>query len=231
MGYNFNQNQEYDLFRDLTDEMINLYGLEVKYVKSENQNLDMVFGEYSHKKLKQDAVVSMFVYPENSEEFDGMAVFGKFGFIQNETFNCFVSAKSLEDLGYDSPRTQCVSDIIVLPNGKKFEVTFVEHEVKGVNNMFPYANQKNVYMLKTHIWKYNIDEKEAPVKTTDVDGNVTTTDNLPEFDFTKLDVVFNTDREDNDVPLVDKKVPERVAEQRKEASFVTKRPNKFGDWD
>ena len=232
MGYNFNNyTEEYSLFRDMTEEQIDLFGLEIKYVKSTNQNMDMIFGEFTHKKLKQDGVVSMFVLPENSEEFDGMSVFGKFGFIQNETFNCFVSAKTLEKLGYESPRTQIVGDIIVLPNGKKFEVTFVEHEVKGMNNMFPYANQKNVYMMKTHIWNYNIDEKEAATEVVDTAGNVTITDNLSEFDFTKLDIVFNTDKQDNSVPAVDKKIPERILTQKEEASFVTKRPNKFGDWD
>jgi hypothetical protein len=171
MAWNLNNySNEYELFNSQTDESIDIYGLTVQYIKTEGQNLDEIFGEYTHKKLKQDGVIDINVLPENAEDFDMIGnTFSKFGFIQTEVFNCYASVSTTDTLGYEDIRTQCVGDIILLPNGKKFEITFVEHEVPGTNNMFTYSNKKNVYMFKAKLWNYNGDEKEDGVSVPTLD--------------------------------------------------------------
>jgi hypothetical protein len=229
MGFNFNNyEEEYELFNSQTEEMINMFGLEIKYVKSTNQNLDEIFGEFSHKKFTQDGIEKFFVYPEAFDDFQSIGnTFSKFGFSNTETFNCFVSANGIDSLGYTNPKGECVGDIIVLPNNKKFEITLVDDSPVGTNNMFPYSNKKNVYLLQTKFWSYNGDEKEVSKETTDSNGIVTKVDNLEEFNFATLDELFNTEetKEAN-------KTPKRKIVQKKESStVVTKKPSPFGDFD
>lgn len=224
MAYNFNNYaQEYKLFNSQTDEIINLYGLECKYIKTKGQNLDLIFGEYSHKQLTQAGVKKFYVLPESNENFDQVGgVFSKFGFTNTETFNFFLSANNAEKLNYTDLRAEAVGDILVLPNGKKFEVTYVDIEVPGTNNMFPYLNNKNVFLFRAKMWFYNSDKKEEVLPNSE--------DNLSEFNFTELDSIFTND--DTTVPSTpEKPVKERLRKQDKEAEKI-KLDSKdvFGEW-
>jgi hypothetical protein len=217
MAWNLNNyDNEYELTNSQTEETIDIFGLQIKYVKAKGQNLDEIFGEYTHKKLNQDSTLLINVLPENSEEFDMLGnTFSKFGFVHTETFNCYISSNTSDNIGYEDIRSQAVGDIIVLPNGKKFEITFVEHEVPGANNMFPYSNKKNVYMIKSKLWNYSGDVKEEATEELDENNEVIETDNLGEFNFTKLDDIFNnTDKTNEDETPKDNN---RVETQNKKA--------------
>ena len=236
MAWNLNNNSnEYQLFKDQTAEVIDMYGLGIQYVKSENQNIDKIFGEFTHKKLTHDGVLNnIMVLPENSEDFDMLGnTFSKFGFIQTEMFNCYISSNTAEKIGYENFRVEAVGDIIVLPNNKKFEITFVEHEVQGNNNMFPYSNQKNVYMLKAKIWNYNGDEKEEGVIVTDEEGNESLDDKLENFNFTSIDTLFNIPETEPEEPTTEEPVVAETKEDVKEESVKIniQKPSPFGDWD
>jgi len=235
MAWNLNNySNEYELFNSQTEENISMFGLTVTYIKSEGQNLDNIFGEYSHKKLNQGNVFKdVPVLPENNEDFDMLGnTFSKFGFVQTETFHCYISANEADKLGYTDFRREAVGDLILLPNNKKFEITFVDHEVVGTNNMFPYTNNKNVYMLKTQIWSYNGDDKEEGNKVTDENGVETIDDKLDNLNFTSLDELFNTDKSNDDIPVEEKVTTENKTNQQEEASKINvQKPSPFGDWD
>jgi len=228
MPVNLNNIQsEYNLYSEQTEELIDIYGLTVKYVKSDNQNLDEIFGEYSHKKLNQNDVYEVNVMPENSENFDVLGnTFSKFGFTQTETFNCYIHKNQIKKFNYDDVRSQCVGDIIILPNNKKFEITFVEHEVQGLNNMFTYSNEKNVYMFKAKLYNYNGDIKEK--------SNEIEEDKLQEFNFTKLDEIFNvnddnTSSNENQKEIIKKS--KRSKNIKKESEKIKLETNDvFGEW-
>lgn len=218
-----NYTNEYKLFEDQTDEIIQIYGISIDYIKTKGMNKDDIFGEYTHKHINQNSIIkNMPVLPENSEEFETLGnTFSKFGFTQNEVFNCYMSARNTDTIGYENIRTESVGDIIILPNGKKFEITFVDNEVKGTNNMFTYTNNKNVYMFKTKLWSYNGDSKEE-----DEDN-----DKLSNLDFSTLDELFSTDKKDDDVQPEDKKVPSRVIKQNKEKTDIKlEKTDVFGVW-
>lgn len=235
MAWNLNNyNNEYELFNSQTEENISMFGLGITYIKSEGQNLDNIFGEYTHKKLNQTNVFNdVPVLPENSEDFDMLGnTFSKFGFVQTETFHCYISANEADKIGYEDFRRQAVGDLIVLPNNKKFEITFVDHEVVGANNMFPYTNNKNVYMIKTQIWSYNGDVKEESTVTTDENGNETIEDKLDNLNFTSLDELFNTDESNDTIPVEKKITSDIKAVQKEESTKINvQKPSPFGDWD
>ena len=242
MAWNLNNNDnEYDLFNSQTDEMIDMFGLVIKYVKTEGVNLDEIFGEYTHKYIKQDSLIEMSVLPENSEELEQLGnTFGKFGFLNTEMFNFYISKTTADKLNYSNIESMAVGDIAVLPNGKKFEITFVENEVNGTNNMFPYTNEKNVYLLKAKLWSYNSDEKEKPTTVVDENGDEQIKDTLNDFDFSGLDEIFNnsenlveevTDDVTNEVTTtkIDNK---RLKVQKEEVEKIDiVKGDVFGEWD
>lgn len=238
MRMNLNDySNEYEMFNEQTSEIIDMYGVPVTYVKSKNVNFDAIFGEYSHKKLHQDNVYhNVMVLPENPDSYDVGVDFGnlftKFGFINGEVFHCYISSYTVDSMDFTNFRIDAVGDIIMLPSGKKFEITYVSHEPVGANNKYPYANAKNVFMLKTKMWFYNADEKEEAVPTTDSNGVETIDDKLEKFDFSKMDVIFNVDKNDESIPEPEKVKPERIVVQEEEATKIAvKKPNVFGDWD
>lgn len=234
MAWNLNNYEnEYELFDSQTEEQIDMFGLTVSYVKAEGVNLDEIFGEYTHKKLLQNNILEVNVLPENSEEFESLGTtFSKMGILNTETFNCYISRAHAEKIGYEDIRTEAVGDLLVLPNGKKFEITFVDHEVRGTNNMFPYANQKNVFMLKAKIWSYNSDSKEEGSVVTDLDGNESIEDKLETFNFTSLDEIFTND--DTTPPAEGETKPEpkkRLKTQDEEAEKLhVDTSDVFGEW-
>jgi hypothetical protein len=177
-GYNFNNySNEYSLHNSVTAEFINLYGFTLKYIKTTKVNLDSIFGEIQNLRANDSDIFEVSVYPENTAGFDNQNdILSKFGILSFDSINLFISASVLEPI-HNNQVQKAIGDLIVLPSGKVMEVTELEAQVPGVNNMFVYDNNKNVYMLKCKPYNYNHDEFNTTTSiTTSVaethDGNV-----------------------------------------------------------
>jgi len=87
MGFNFNSQPEYQLNTSLAEEMINLYGVETKFIIAERINKDdNVFGDYSHLKTDSDKIFQINMLPENSEDWDqGAYDMSAFGLVNTES--------------------------------------------------------------------------------------------------------------------------------------------------
>lgn len=166
MAWNFNNKPiEYALSNKLTAEMIDIYGLEVSYVKTEKVNPDLVLGEFTHLRADDSSVFRVNVYPENTAGFDNNNdILSKFGILNFDSINLFISSVSMNVLYPNGDVQKGHGDVIALPSGKVFEITDIESQVQGINNMYTYSNQKNVYMLKCKPFNYNRDE----IITTDI---------------------------------------------------------------
>jgi hypothetical protein len=160
MSYNFNNySNEYELSGRLTDEMINLYGFNVNYIKTTKVNLDRIYGEITNLRADNTSVYNLSVYPENSAGFnDQNDILSKFGIMSFDSINLFASYTGYSSIYPDDNFKNGVGDLVVLPSKKVFEVTEIENQVAGVNNMFVYANQKNTYILKCRPYNFNHDE-------------------------------------------------------------------------
>ena len=230
-------NNEYQMFNDQTAEIIDMYGVPVTYIKSKNVNFDSIFGEFSHKKLVQDGVFKdIMVLPENPEAYDVGVDYGnlftKFGFMHGEVFHCYISSYSVDAMGFENFRVDAMGDLIMVPSGKTFEITYISHEPVGANNKYAYDLKKNVYMIKCKVWFYNGDEKEDGKTVVDENGIESIEDSLNKFDFSKMDIVFNVDSNNDDIPVEEKVVPVRKSEQETEAKAIKiKKPTVFGDYD
>lgn len=160
MAWNLNNKpNEYNLSGKLTAEFIDIYGLEVSYVKTEKVNPDVILGEFTHLRANDNDVFRVNVYPENTAGFDNNNdILSKFGILNFDSINLFISSTSMGRLYPDGFVQKGHGDIIALPSGKVFEITDIESQVMGLNNMYTYDNQKNVFMLKCKPFNYNRDE-------------------------------------------------------------------------
>ena len=196
MAWNLNNKpNEYNLSGKLTAELINIYGLEVSYVKTEQVNRDIVLGEFTHYRADDSSVFRVNVYPENTAGFDNNNdILSKFGILNFDSINLFISSVSMASI-YPSGEYQTAhGDIIALPSGKVFEITEIESQVMGINNMYTYDNQKNVFLLKCKPYNYNRDE----ITTTDINlGSLADAFDMEEFDAEKTAVEEQSTMLDN----------------------------------
>lgn len=155
MNFNFSNQAEYTLNTQLTTEMINLYGVLTKFIKTEKINFDMnVFGDYSHMKTNNSDIYDIYMLPETTEDWDtGSYGFNNFGLVNFDNITLFVSKSSFD--GILEPQ-QIVNNLIVFPNNKVMEITDIDLTTPGVNNLFTYSDAKNVYKLVCKPYDFKI---------------------------------------------------------------------------
>lgn len=81
------QRNEQDLYHDLAEEMIQLSGIDVQYIKVENlraENYDPVFGENRFEKLAGAVTIEMYM-KDFEQPLGGDDLYSKFGFTQAHT--------------------------------------------------------------------------------------------------------------------------------------------------
>jgi hypothetical protein len=196
---NFNigtgHDNEYELFRSQTQEIISLYGIYIKYLIVNKINKDIIFGEHSHIKVDNEQVHEMYMLPEETETWSGGGdLFSKFGLQNLDTLNFFIGVEDMEKIhpnivnregkGWDF----IIGNLIVLPNNKIMEVTNFEPEVEGNNNLFPYDLKKNVYKITCKSYIANRDDYS---KADDISDST-------EFDyedFGNLESIFSDEEE------------------------------------
>lgn len=182
--YNFNTNEsaEYDLNTELIDECINLYGVQTKFLVVQKLNSDdTIFGDYSSIKTDNSKIFDVFMMPENSDSWDsGGYNFSEFGMLNNDSCTVFVSKNSVQNI-IELDFKELYSNLVVMPNNKIMEVTDVQFEVPGVNNLFTYSNSKSVYKLTLKPYSAKLTDE---INQNDVINN----DN---DDYTSLDNYFD----------------------------------------
>jgi len=213
MNFNYNQlpQKEYKLFKSQTKEIINLYGIETKYVITEKVNKDFIFGEYSHLKIDNSNVFTLYMLPEETENWasDG-SIYSNFGMTNLDTQIMFIAVDDMEIIHPNIPNRIgkgwdfILGNLVIFPNNKIMEVTHFEHEVKGFNNLFPYDLKKNVYSISLKTYIANRDDYSTA-------NNITTSTEFDYQDFGNLAEVFGVDSDTKDeedsrstqIPLID----------------------------
>jgi hypothetical protein len=202
-NFNFNNDKaydnEYNLFRDTTAEVINLYGIQIKYLLTEKINQDTVFGESSHIKIDNDSVFEFYAMPGSTDMFEGDSnIFSKFGMQNMDSIDIFVSRKDFEEIhpeitnkdGRLTVNKNPIGNLVVLGSNKIMEVqnfTLSSSEF-GNNNIFTTDRAKNVYKLSLKSYIANSDDYSKA-------DDITESDTFDYEDFGNLEQMFNTDSE------------------------------------
>lgn len=183
INLNFSPMPEYDLNESLVDEMINMYGVNIKLLITEKINVDdNVFGDFTHMKSNTEDTFEMFALPEEAEDFstDGYS-FSPFGNAGFDNVVLFLSKNSLKIDGFvvdnNVDYRKVVSNLIIFPNNKIMEITDVDPCVPGVNNLFTQNNAKSVYKLTCKPYQASLVHE---VSSDDI--TAPTTEVYPDFD-------------------------------------------------
>ena len=222
--YNFNTNEsaEYDLNTELIDECINLYGVQTKFLVVQKLNSDdTIFGDYSSIKTDNSKIFDVFMMPENSDSWDsGGYNFSEFGMLNNDTCTVFVSKNSVQNI-IELDFKELYGNLVVMPNNKIMEVTDVQFEVPGVNNLFTYSNSKSVYKLtlKPYSVKLTDEINKADISISDTE-DYNTLDNY--FDeLLDIKIAQDTEMEINPSQITIRKEPDiDIVSQKPKVSKV-----------
>ncbi len=187
---------EYNLFRSTTEELINLYGTKIKYVKTQKINQDEIFGEHSHIKVDDESVYEMYMLLNTSDMWEGEGtLYSKFGMQDMSSASGYVSKTSMELIhpeivnrtGKITVDKSPLGNLIVFGSNKVMQITNIELSTAGVgnNNVFTSDRTKNVYKLTMKTYIANRDDYSSS-------GNITTSENYDydENDFASLDKLF-----------------------------------------
>lgn len=173
---------EYDLNASLIDECINLYGVPTKFLVVTKLNSDdTIFGDYSSIKTDGTKIFEIYMLPENTESWDsGGYNFSDFGLLNNDNTSCFVSKNTVENI-MELEFKSLYGNLVVMPNNKIMEVTDVQFEVPGVNNLFTFKNAKSVYKLTLKPYSVKLTDE---INTVDISVD-------PLEDYSTLDNYFD----------------------------------------
>lgn len=154
-NFNFSGTPNYNLNTSLIEEVINLYGILVKFLVVEKINRDdVVFGDYSHLKSDSTKIYDIYMLPEESENFISIdSAFNGFGLTNSETINLFMPASALATIGLTKGLT---GNLIVLPNNKVMEITQESWETPGMNNLFTNIDVKSVIKLSCKAYDFKL---------------------------------------------------------------------------
>ena len=208
-NFNFNENPEYDLNTELIDECINLYGVQTKFLVVQKLNSDnTIFGDYSSIKTDNSKIFDVFMMPENSDSWDsGGYNFSEFGMLNNDSCTVFVSKNSVQNI-IELDFKELYGNLVIMPNNKIMEVTDVQFEVPGVNNLFTYSNAKSVYKLTLKPYSVKLTDEINPsdISISDTE-DYSTLDNY--FDeLLDIKIAQDTEMEINPSQITIKKEPD-----------------------
>lgn len=189
---------EYNLFKNMTEEGINLYGIPVKYLITEKVNKDFIFGEWSHLKVNKDSVFEIYMLPVESESWSSQGdLFSKFGLQNLDTIQVIISVKTMEEIhpnivnrtgkGFD----WIIGNLVVLPSNKIMEITNIDTEVQGLNNIFTYDLNKNAYQLTLRQYIANNDDYSKA-------SDITESSEFDYEDFGNLASIFGSDSDNKE---------------------------------
>jgi len=200
MAFNLNTSKksEVNLYSDLINEQISIYGIPVLYIYTEKKNKDVVFKDFSHMELKEFESIpenlkkEIYVLPENPEDWDGDTIFNNFGLYNQWTQHLFISRKTILELypNFDEiGRSVMLNSLLVLPSSAVLEITHMETYTPGINNLWAFADENSVYMLHVKIYDHNI----ADEGINEYKDKITLTESgTPQ---TEENTIFETDQE------------------------------------
>jgi hypothetical protein len=169
---NYSRKPEQTLHKNLTNELINTFGIPCLYLFSEKMNKDFTFKDFSHFKTSKEPK-EIYVMPENPENWEDTEVFNQFGFFNNGIQHVFITKDNILGLYPDIDesketwRTEVLNSLIVLPSNTLLEITDIQQYHEGLNNLWAFADDISAYKLAVKVYDNMLgDEIEIDSKIT-----------------------------------------------------------------
>lgn len=163
LNLNFSKSPDYELNKRLTDEVINIYGINLKFVKVSRLGPEPTFGDFSNLLANKTDVYDLYGLPDNAENFDMTQYsYTNYGFNTFDFISVYVSTREFAEDKINLDVTKIVGNLIVLPNDKVLEITNVEFNLPHANNLFAYDDAKCVYKLSLRPYEFKQYDNLAP---------------------------------------------------------------------
>lgn len=220
LNLNFSKSPDYSLNRSLTDEVISIYGVNLKFVKVSRQGTEKTFGDFNHLMSESTDVYELYGLPDNAENFDmSQYSYTNYGFNSFDFISVYVSTKDFYEDKINLQEKEIVGNLIVLPNNKVLEITNVEFNLPHANNLFTYNDAKCVYKLSLRPYEFKNFDALAP-ETLQNNSNFKTA-NEYERQLNDLEETIENDADPNYDALDDyfARLQQKRDEQRQEAEI------------
>jgi len=149
--HNFNTSWKPDntLFKNNIHELISLYGVQSNFIFTNKMNKDFVLRDFSHFSSYQEAF-EVFVLPEDTTNWTTDLQWDVFGLDNLRTISFFMSAdtyNAISERFFENNDGTIINSLLVMPNGAVLEITDIDYDVEGGNNLFLFSDEKSVYRL------------------------------------------------------------------------------------
>lgn len=124
-AYNSSTN-EFELYRQATDEIVEMFGIDFKWITKELINEDFIFGEDNLMNFNNSKTVTLLL--ENYEDFDGVDdMFSKMGFQIDNKLILLCEQNRLKNILGQNPQ---IDDLLYHQNsGKIFQLKHIKDDV------------------------------------------------------------------------------------------------------
>lgn len=150
---------EKDLLMKLSQEVINIHGVEINWILNPYSNVDEIYKEDRMPDL--GAAKTICVYLKNSfDGVDGNALYSKFGFLNQQQVTLDISVKEWQEVFPDQFRPM-EGDIFYMPYKDEFgpadffKVTFIDREDSV--GYFP-LGKHHVFSITAEKWAYSSED-------------------------------------------------------------------------
>lgn len=190
--FNFNvSSAESNLFYNVADESIKLFGVPLKYIKAENQEKDSILGEFKQQNYTAANVYNIYGKFESVDGFaEPLDLYSKFGIQVQDSMEIFVSDKTFTDLGF----TPLPNDIIYWIDGRAaLEVTKANREMS--NSGFYLGGRPAIYWkVSTRKYIFDNDTFSTGTNLDNIMSNVTSADRISIADInTSINNILDSD--------------------------------------
>jgi hypothetical protein len=208
MSFNLNKSNkpDFELTKRNIAEMINIYGVESNFVFTNKMNKDFVLKDFSHFVANQKPF-EIYLLPEDTSNWSSDMSWDMWGLNNLRTISFFMSSDTynkISDKFFINEEGTIINSLLIMPNGSVLEISDVDYDFEGGNNLFLYNDNKSVYKITTRIYNHskqdeiNIEDdlstSERVVKTID-DGLLDiefNEDEISEKSFEDLDEYFSS---------------------------------------
>jgi hypothetical protein len=166
----FNDVQMQNLYRDLIEQCVDMFGLNSSYIPRESQSkVDLIFGDDPTKKFGNSYPVVVMI--ENSNAFDGGDIFSKFGMTITKSVNLLIGANNFIEGTANTvgPRPREGDLIWLKPFQALYEITYVNQDkffyAFGNKNFYGYSLGCEEFRYNNEVVDTGIDEIDDKIRT------------------------------------------------------------------
>lgn len=185
-------NNESELYRRASDELIEIHGIDFKWITKDLVNSDFIFGEDNLKNFNSSRTVTLYV--ENYEDFDGVDdMFSKFGFQVDNKLILGIERQRFHSIVGKPPE---IDDLLFHPNsGKIFQLKHIKDDI----GFFQMNAGKYVYRLTFEIFVPSHEDFDTDIDEIDILATETNIDNTNEKDKFDEESLVNINFDETDI--------------------------------